>query len=99
MIDLVEAEPKFFKKNFDYLFKTMQKICSVKEVEDEGIKQMAIQVICCFAERECLVFQKNEVLLGEFLEMVFAYMIEISEEPDEAWQVPKDGILSLFYLF
>ena len=91
MIDLVEQEPRFFKKYFSHLFQAMQKICGVKNIEDEGLKQMAIQVICCFAEREPKVFEDDTKLLRDYLEMILAYMIEICETPDEDWEVPEEG--------
>ena len=91
----MDAESKFLKKHFDYLFKTMQKICSVKQVEDEGVKQMAIEVIANFAERQVLMFKNHENYLREYLKMVFAYMIAVTDEPDEGWTVPNEGDYSL----
>ena len=74
----------------------MQKICSVKQVEDRSIKQMAIEVIANFAERQSLVFKNSEKIIQDYLEMVFAYMIEVSEEPDSSWQIPNKGNLLVF---
>lgn len=71
----------------------MQKICGVKNVEDDNIKQMAIQSICLFAEREPVLFEKDPKLLRSYLEMVLAYMIEVSADPDSDWETPKEGIL------
>lgn len=92
IIDIVESEPRFFKKNFQYLFKTVQKICGVKEVEDDGIKQMAIQVLVSMMERIPKIFKENQqTYLKDFLEMTFAYMIESAQEASKEWMDPKEG--------
>lgn len=70
----------------------MQKICSVKEVEDEGIKQMAIQVLVCMVERIPKIYKDNQALLQQFLEMIFAYMISTTEDVTSEWENPKEGI-------
>eukprot|EP00331_Platyophrya_macrostoma_P020884 CAMPEP_0176475722 /NCGR_PEP_ID=MMETSP0127-20121128/43759_1 /TAXON_ID=938130 /ORGANISM="Platyophrya macrostoma, Strain WH" /LENGTH=1056 /DNA_ID=CAMNT_0017871339 /DNA_START=179 /DNA_END=3349 /DNA_ORIENTATION=+ len=95
VIDLIEIEANFLVKNFDYFFQTMQKICGVKKVEDEGIKGMAIQSICAFAEREPKLFENNPKVLSAYLEMLLAYMIETSEDPDKDWENPQSGYMEV----
>eukprot|EP00331_Platyophrya_macrostoma_P022094 CAMPEP_0176443770 /NCGR_PEP_ID=MMETSP0127-20121128/22638_1 /TAXON_ID=938130 /ORGANISM="Platyophrya macrostoma, Strain WH" /LENGTH=1003 /DNA_ID=CAMNT_0017829097 /DNA_START=385 /DNA_END=3396 /DNA_ORIENTATION=+ len=93
IVDLVESEPKFFKKNFDYLFQSMKKICSAKDLSVDGIKQMAIQIIVSMIERLPTIFKENHNLIKDFLEMTFAYMIESTEDVTPEWINPKEGFL------
>lgn len=69
----------------------MQKICGVKEVEEDGIKQMAIQALISMLERIPKIYKDNQTYLKELLEMTFAYMIETAEDTTQEWANPKEG--------
>lgn len=70
----------------------MQKILSVKDITTDGVKQMAVQAIVSMMERIPKIFKDNPVLLKDFLEMTFAYMIETTEDVTPEWINPKEGI-------
>jgi len=89
IIDIIEYSPKFFRKNFNYLFGTVKKIVSVKEVETESVKQMALQILYTMMQRSPKVFSDNYI--KELLEMFFAHIIETAEEATEEWMNPKEG--------
>mmetsp|Transcript_71880 Transcript_71880/g.83546 ORF Transcript_71880/g.83546 Transcript_71880/m.83546 type:complete len:1110 (+) Transcript_71880:60-3389(+) len=93
IIDIIESEYKFFKKHFDLLFKSMQKIISVKNIEEEGIKELAIQILYSYLERNPRMFKDNEQYIKDLLEMIFVVMIERAEEVTEEWMIPKEGFI------
>ena len=97
LMDIVDTEPKFFKKNFLQFFQTMQKISQVKNVDDDGIKQLAVDLIVSVVEKLTSLLRTNESLLKEVLEVIFAYMVNISHDVDQEWLTPPEGII-LSYL-
>lgn len=69
----------------------MEKICSVKDVKNEEIKLLAVQVIMSMMERIPKIFKDNLDLCKRFMEMTFFIMIETTENATMEWNCPKEG--------
>lgn len=89
--DIVETEPKFFKKNFNLLFEAMFKITFDKSLDDTGVKKMATEILICYIERLPKDIRSSKEQLKRLLEMIFYHMIDIDEEIEEEWKKPAEG--------
>ena len=69
----------------------MAKIATVKKMEVEGIRQLAIEIIVSVLERLPKLVRNNDQFIREVLEMIFTYMVEIDSNVDSEWEKPKEG--------
>ena len=58
----------------------MHKIVFNKNIEDEGIKKIATEIMITVGERIPKLYKDNQQLLQQLLEMIFMHMIEIDLE-------------------
>lgn len=87
----MEAEPKYFRKDFQCVFETIQKIYSTKDTETVKNSQLALKIIASMMERLPKIFKDNHKYTKEYLEMIFAKMIETTEDATAEWINPKEG--------
>lgn len=83
--DISEGEPKFFKKHFNYLYEAVVAISFNKDIEDQGIKKMALEIIVSVVERIPSLVKKNKEILSKIIEMIFFQMIQIEDNISEEW--------------
>ena len=69
----------------------MAKIATVKKMEVEGLRQLAIEIIVSVLERLPKLVRNNDQFIREVLEMIFTYMVEIDSNVDSEWEKPKEG--------
>jgi hypothetical protein len=88
--EIIETEPKFFKKDVDSFFELLVKIRNVKDV-DHGIKDQCVEIVTSFCQRFPETLKSNQERLKKIVEMIFTHMMEIDDEVDEEWKNPPDG--------
>lgn len=89
--DIIDSEPKFFKKYFNELFLAMYKIVFEKKIEDSGVKRMATESLVTYIERLPKSIRDQKDKLKTLLEMIFFHMIDIDQDVDEDWKKPEEG--------
>jgi len=89
--DMAEAEPKFFKKNFEMLTKAMSGFVYDKNVDDQNLKESATEVLVLVLERIPSLGKNNKELLSQVIQMVFYNMVQIDKDIDPEWAKPKEG--------
>ena len=88
--EIAEAEPKFFKKNFDIVFETMYKITFEKSFAESGVKRISTEFTIAIAERVPSLF-KGTPKIEKLIEMIFFHMIDIEKEVTKDWEKPEEG--------
>lgn len=88
--EMLETEPRFFKKNFKDLTTLLTSIFKMPDIEG-GVKRMATEILVDYAEKSPAVFRKNKEALQETIEMVFTHMIDISDDITDEWKAPPPG--------
>lgn len=88
--EIIETEPKFFKKDVDNFFDLLIKIRNVKDL-DHGVKDQCLEITTSFCQRFPEILKSSQERLKKIVEMVFTHMMEISDEVDEEWKNPPDG--------
>ena len=87
--DILDTEPRMFKKNYRELVQVFKQI--IKGDVDISLKQCALEGLILAVERLCKEFNDDLDTLKEIAELVFTYMITTDEEPDEEWLNPPEG--------
>lgn len=90
LINVIEIEPKVFKKTFNELNELIQNIVKAKNIE-LGVKRMAIEVLITFSGRYPVCYRQSKEKLVGLIEMIFFYMIEIDDEITDEWKKPAEG--------
>jgi hypothetical protein len=67
----------------------MSQIVEKKDFADEGIRELAFEVIITIAERIPKLFEKDTTKLKDFLEKLFKYSLEMDNEISSEWLEPK----------
>ena len=62
-----------------------------KDFANNSIRHQPLEFYCTIVERQPSLVKKNEALLRDLLEQIFRLMIDIDEEIDQSWLVPKEG--------
>lgn len=88
--EMLETEPRFFKKNFKDLTKLLTEIFKMPDIEP-GVKRMATEILVDYSEKSPALFRKNKDSLQETIEMVFTHMVDISNEITDEWKSPPPG--------
>lgn len=88
--EIVETEPRFFKKEYVNFVELLSKIRSIPDIEI-GMKDQCLEIIISMCQRYPEPLQKDQELLKKVVEMIFTHMMEISDEVDEEWKNPPDG--------
>lgn len=88
--EMLEVEPKFFRKTFKELVELLTRIFKIPNIEP-GVRRMTTEILVDFAEKSPSIFRKRPEALKSTIEMVFYHMIEISSEITEEWMKPKEG--------
>ncbi len=87
---LIEAEPKMFKKNYKDLVEGIRKVIE-KKMEFGGLKETAIESLVILIERLPNFAAKDNETLKEIFVAIFYYMVFSVEQPDDDWATPKEG--------
>ena len=88
--DMLEVEPKFFKKTFKELVELFSRIFKIPNLES-GVRRMVTETFVDYAEKFPALFRKRKEALKAVIEMVFFHMVEIDEEVTEQWMNPPEG--------
>ena len=89
--ELAEVEPSFFKPNFKDIYEALKPVVANKEFANNSIRHQPLEFFCTIVERQPSLVKKDEALLRDLLEQVFHLMIDIDEDIDQSWLVPKEG--------
>ncbi|RYX99201.1 MAG: hypothetical protein EOO34_00805 [Cyanobacteriota bacterium] len=89
---MVGAEPKIFSNNFKDFLDTMRTV-SQMNVSVDSIKSNALEIIVLTFEMLPSLTRNNSIVIKEFFEACFAYMISCVEDIDKEWIAPPEGIL------
>ena len=74
MQEMVEAEPKIFKKYVDTVMEMMKNIV-FDASKEQGLKEQAIEIIINILERIPSIFKNHENKLKSILEMIISTMV------------------------
>lgn len=88
--EMIDIEPKFFKKKFKELNELLQNIFKIKNLES-GVKRMATEILVDYAEKYPALYRKKKDVLTNVIEMIFHHMVEIENEISESWMCPPEG--------
>ena len=80
--EMLEIEPKFFRKTFKELVELLTRIFRLKDIEG-GVRRMTTEILVDFAEKSPTLFRKKPEALKSTIEMVFYHMIEIGSDITE----------------
>jgi hypothetical protein len=72
--EMIDIEPKFFKKNFKELNELLQNIFKIKNLES-GVRRMATEMLVDYAEKYPALFRKKKDVLTNLIEMIFHHMV------------------------
>jgi hypothetical protein len=75
--EMLEVEPKFFRKTFKELVELLTRIFKIPNIEG-GVRRMTTEILVDFAEKSPALFRKKKEALKSTIEMIFYHMIEIS---------------------
>lgn len=75
--EMLEVEPKFFKKSFKELVTLLSAIFNTPGIEG-GVKRMTTEILVDFAEKSPATFRKKKEALQSTIEMIFFHMVDIS---------------------
>lgn len=89
--DMVGAEPKIFSNNFKDFLDTMRAV-SQMNVSVDSIRSNALEIIVLTFEMLPSYAKNNNIVIKEFFEACFAYMISCVEDVDKEWISPPEGI-------
>ena len=92
MEDLVQVEPKVFRRYVRQYFDTIKAVVESKDVGISALKDTGLKTLTILAQRIPVIFKDNSNLLRELFEVYFTHMISSSEEPDDEWLTPPEGI-------
>jgi hypothetical protein len=90
LTDMADAETKYFKQNLALCYQLTEHILQ-KDVEDLGVKYMALEFIVTIAEKSSKLLQQNKEMCTQLVSLIFRLMTSIEYEIDEAWARPKEG--------
>jgi len=90
--DMVGAEPKIFSNNFKDFLDTMRAV-SQMNVSVDSIKSNALEIIVLTFEMLPSLTKNNSIVIKEFFEACFAYMISCVEDVDQEWISPPEGFI------
>jgi hypothetical protein len=88
--EMLETEPRFFKKNFKELVELLTRVFRIPNIEG-GVRRMATEILVDYAEKSPALFRKRKEALESTIEMIFFHMIEISNEVTDEWKRPPEG--------
>jgi len=93
LADIAEAEPKFFKENFNITFEFIKWVVYDKEIDDIALKEIAVNFIITIIERIPSIAkkEKDRTKLKEIVNMLFHGMINIDNDIDKDWMKPPEG--------
>jgi len=89
--EIIEGEPKMFRKNFRDLF-DMIKIILQKDVV-QGFKEGAMEALVKMCEKSPKLVSKNSKTIKEIFETLFLFMVMSTEEATNDWLVPPEGFV------
>jgi len=87
--DILDTEPRMFKKNYKDLVTVFSKI--IKSDVDISLKQCSLEGLILAVERLCKEFNEDLDAVKEVAELVFTHMITTDEDPDDEWLNPPEG--------
>lgn len=90
LAEMIEIEPKFFKKKFKELNELLQNIFKIKNLES-GVKRMTTEILVDYAEKYPALYRKKKDVLTNVIEMIFHHMVEIENDISESWMCPPEG--------
>lgn len=85
--EIIDADPKFFKKKLKELNELLQNIFKMPDIEN-GVKRMATEMLVDYAEKYPALFRKKKDILHNVIEMIFYHMVDISSKIDKEWMSP-----------
>lgn len=88
--DLAETEPKYFKNKLDISWELVNYVCEAN-VENLGLKNLAIDFIISLAARLEEEFKANKVLCENLCNKIFQVMVSIDIEIEDTWATPPEG--------
>ena len=89
--DVIEGEPKLFRKHFRTLF-DMVKIILQKDVTS-GLKEGALEALVMFCEKSPKLITRKPEIIKEIYETIFSFMVISTEEVTNEWLSPPEGNL------
>lgn len=96
MEDLVGVEPKIFKKYVRQYFDTIKAVVENKDVGVSALKDTGLKTLTILTQRIPAIYKDNNNLLRELFEIFFTHMISSSEDPDDDWLTPPEGIIGFY---
>ncbi|CAD8204866.1 unnamed protein product [Paramecium octaurelia] len=88
--EIVDAEPKFFRKQINVFFNGIAAIFRESQIE-QGLKRIGTETLISLAEKFPRVFKQDKQYLSQLVEMIFFHMIQISQTVTEEWMKPAEG--------
>lgn len=88
--DLAESEPKFFRPQLHLAFEFVDNVNRL-EVENLGIKYLAIEFLVCLAERLNNEMINNKSLSEAISNKIVNFMMSIDANIEETWFLPVEG--------
>jgi hypothetical protein len=89
--EIAEVEPKFFKRFYKDVFTALSPIALKSDFTNATIRHQPVEFFTTIAERIPSVLRKDEETLKNLLDLIFKIMIDIDEDIEESWMVPKEG--------
>ncbi len=96
--DMVGAEPKIFSGHYKDFLDCMRGI-SQMNVTTDSLKSNALEIIVLAFEMLPTLTKNNSIVIKEFFEACFAYMISCVEDIDQEWISPPEGDFSKRVLY
>jgi len=87
--DVVEGEPKIFRKYWKEMFGMCKAI--VQKDVSSGLKEGALECLAMVCESNANAIVKNTDFIKEIFLTVFSYMVMSAEDADEEWISPPEG--------
>lgn len=90
--DLAGTESKFFRKDFELFFKTMEQIILSKSY-GSNVHNIALEALMGLLEKLYSCIRNSEDMKRRLVELIFLKMIDIDSEVDSDWEKPAEGFI------